>query len=145
MKSNRIAFIAGVFVFFSILLTLTWLLTSKKTEFPKEISIELILSKIENREVNEARFKRSKVEITDNNYEKFFSKLGSDPTREALISEINEFNKINPKNPIKYSEESESMGWGWIVLANNLPFYLLFVATLIVIVYAVRTLSRNKS
>lgn len=145
MKSTRIiAAAAGVLVFISIVFTFVWFSSPSRSNSPKELSLAEIEAKIEKGEVREAAFKKSQVEITDVKGEKFYANLGSDPTREALLASIKEFNKTNTRTPIKYSEEPTQTGWGWIVLLNSLPFYLMWAATLVVIIYAVRTLSRNK-
>jgi ATP-dependent Zn protease len=149
MKSNRIiATIAGVLLFLSIVLTSVWFYSTRSADEPAQIKLDQAVSKIEKREIKEVSFKRSQIELTDNNGKKFFASVGSDATRESLLGTIKEYNKINTSAPIKYNEEPVSSGWGWLVLINFLPaalFFTMWGLTLAVIVYAVRTLSRNKS
>jgi len=102
-----------------------WFLQSKQTKSPDEISLDQVYARIDNKQVKEAVFKQSQVEITDPDNKKFFAKLGSDPTREALVAKVNSYNQLNGSAPIKYTEEEASSGWGWIVLINALPFLLL--------------------
>lgn len=102
-----------------------WFLQSKQTKSPEELSLDQIVTRIDNKQVKEINFKQSQVELTDNDGKKFFANLGSDPTRESLLTTIKDYNKINTSAPIKYNEEPTSSGWGWIVLINALPFLLL--------------------
>lgn len=102
-----------------------WFLQSKQTKSPEELSLDQVVTRIDNKQVKEANFKQSQVEITDNDGKKYFANLGSDPTRESLLGTIKEYNKVNSSAPIKYNEEPVSSGWGWIVLIQALPFLLL--------------------
>lgn len=102
-----------------------WFLQSKQTKSPDELSLDQVYTRIDNKQVKEAVFKQSQVEITDAENKKFYAKLGSDPTREALVGKVNSYNQLNASAPIKYTEEEASSGWGWIVLINALPFLLL--------------------
>lgn len=149
MKKNRvIATVAGVFLFLSIVLTFVWFNSSKKTNEPAELTLAEVTTKIDQSEVKEAVLKQSTVEITDKNDRKYYANIGSDPTREALLRNIGKHNEINSKAPIKLTEEPVSSGFPGIVLINLVPMVLFFTMwglTLAVIVYAVRTLSRNKS
>lgn len=145
MKSSRIIpAVAGILLFLSIVLTTVWFLSPAKSNQPTEISVVNVVSKVEKREVKEINFRQSQVEITDNDGKKFFTSVGSDATREVLLGTVKEYNKTNTSAPIKYSEEPASSGWGWVVLATYFPFYFMWGLTLAVIVYAVKTLSRNK-
>jgi cell division protease FtsH len=102
-----------------------WFLQNKQTKNPQELSLDQVNTRIENKDIKEAYFKQSQVELTDAGGNKFFANLGSDPTREALVKKIDEFNANNSSSIIKYTEEPVSSGWGWIVLINALPFLLL--------------------
>lgn len=106
-------------------LLFVWFLQSKQTKNPQELSLDQVVTRIDNKEVKEANFKQSQVELVDTNGNKFFANLGSDPTRESLLASIKEYNKINSSSPIKFNEEPASSGWGWLVLINALPFLLL--------------------
>lgn len=102
-----------------------WFLQSKQTKSPEELSLDVTNARIDNKQIKEAAFKANLVELTDIDNKKYFANLGSDPTREALVSRINKYNETNTSAPIKYTEEPSSSGWGWIVLINALPFLLL--------------------
>lgn len=150
MKTNRILVgIAGVLVFLSIALTFVWILPSKESSGAKEITYDEALSKIKNREISEVSIKQETLEIINKNEEKFFTKIDTkDRTRSNLLLAIDSVNLDKPgsvKVNIEQSSSSVQSSMGWFVLLNSLPFYLMWAATLAVIVYAVRTLSRNKS
>ncbi len=102
-----------------------WFLQSKQTKPPEELSLDQVVTRIDNKQVKEINFKQSQVELTDTEGKKFFASVGSDATRESMLGTIKEYNKINTSAPIKYNEEPTSSGWGWIVLINALPFLLL--------------------
>lgn len=141
MRSKRIiATIAGVLLFLSIILTSVWLLPDQQ----KELSLKDVIYKIDGREVKEISFDQTKVEIIDKEGKKFIADPGSGQAREYLFDEIQKFNKTNPNAPIKFSVEPASSGWGWLLLTNTGLFFVMWAVTLAVIVYAVRTLSRNK-
>ncbi|MCD9185931.1 MAG: ATP-dependent zinc metalloprotease FtsH [Pyrinomonadaceae bacterium] len=106
-------------------LLFVWFLQSKQTKNPSELSLDQVITRIDNKEVKEVSFKQSQIELVDSNGAKFFANLGSDPTRESLLASIKEYNKVNTSSPIKYNEEPTSSGWGWLVLINALPFLLL--------------------
>ncbi len=106
-------------------LLFVWFLQTKQTKNPQELSLDQVVTRIENRDVKEVAFKQSQLELTDGNGNKFFANLGSDATRESLLGVINNYNKTNSNAPIKYNEEPTSSGWGWILLINALPFLLL--------------------
>jgi cell division protease FtsH len=106
-------------------LLFVYFLQSKQTGSPKELSLDQVITRIENKDVKEASFKQSQIEIVDGSGNKFYANLGSDPTRESLLGVIKEFNKTNVSSPIKYNEEPQSSGWGWLLLINALPFLLL--------------------
>ena len=146
MKKYRvIATLAGVLLFLSIVLTFVWLSPLNKINQSVEIELSDVLSKIDKREVKEINFKQSRVEITDLKGRKYFANVESDLIRESFLTSIKKHNEINTSAPIKYGEEPVSSGFGWIIWLNALPFFVMWAATLAVIVYAVRTLSRNKS
>jgi hypothetical protein len=141
MRSNRIiAAAAGIILFLAIVLTSVWLLPNK----PPKLSLKDVIYKVDNGEIEEISFKRLRVELTDKEGRKFIADLESDQAREMLLGEIIKFNKTNTSTRIKYSQEPTSSGWGWIVLTNTGLFFVMWGLTLAVIVYAVRTLSRNK-
>ena len=106
-------------------LLFVWFLQSKQTKNPQDLTIDLAITRIENKEFKEAFFKQGGVEFVDGNGGKFVTTIGSDATREALLKAITDFNKANPSSQVKFNEEQSSSGWGWILLINALPFLLL--------------------
>ena len=106
-------------------LLFVYFLQSKQTNNPKELSLDQVTTRIENKQVKDVSFKQSQVELSDFDNNKYFANLGSDPTRESLLATIKDYNKTNSSAPIKYNEEPQSSGWGWILLINALPFLLL--------------------
>jgi cell division protease FtsH len=106
-------------------LVFVWYLQKNQTTPPKELSIDMAVTRIENKDIKEAAFKQSQVEFVDANGNKWVTSLGSDATRELLVKKTSEFNDANPSSPIKINEEQVSSGLGWLVLVNALPFILL--------------------
>ena len=106
-------------------LVFVWYLQAKQTTPPKELSIDMAVTRIANKEIKEAAFKQSQVEFLDTGGNKWVTSLGSDATRELLVKKIGEFNDVNQTASIKTSEEQVSSGLGWLVLVNALPFILL--------------------
>ncbi len=96
-----------------------------KQSTPDTLAISEAVTRINNKDFKEAHFKQSQVEFVDNADKKFITTIGSDPTRELLLSTISKYNDTNTTAPIKAIEEPQSSGWGWIVLINALPFLLL--------------------
>src|SRR5687767_4336135 len=83
-------------------------------------------TRIENKEFKEAAFKASAIEFTDQAGNKFLTTIGSDATREMVLKRVDEFNRANPANAIKVTEEAASSGLGWLVLIQVLPLLLIF-------------------
>jgi cell division protease FtsH len=106
-------------------LLFVWYLQSKQAKNPQDLPIDRAIAQINNKEFREANFKQSQVEFLDNAGNKLITTVGSDPTREALLKAVNDFNQANPSAAIKTTEEPASSGWGWLVLINALPFLLL--------------------
>jgi cell division protease FtsH len=106
-------------------LVLVWFINNKSNKPPQELTIDLAMTRINNKEFKEANFKQSQVEFTDSNGAKWITTIGSDPTREALLKSVNDFNVQNQSATIKTSEESASTGYGWLVIIQLLPFVLL--------------------
>ncbi len=144
-KKRVITTIAGVLLFLSIVLTFVWFNSTKNINQPAELALADIVSKVNQREIKEIKFKQTQVELTDVKGVKYYANLSNDATRESLLGTIKEYNQTNTSAPIKYDEEPVSSGFGWIVLINAAPFFIMWALTLAVIVYAVKTLSRNKS
>lgn len=106
-------------------LSFVWFLQSRQTKASQDLSIDMAVTRIENKEFKEALFKQSAVEFTDLSGNKFVTRIGSDPTRELLTNTVNEFNKANPSSKILTNEEEASSGLGWLILIQALPFLLL--------------------
>jgi cell division protease FtsH len=106
-------------------LVLVWFINNKNAKTPQELTIDMAITRINNKDFKEALFKQSQVEFTDANGAKWITTIGSDPTRESLLKMVNDFNTQNPSGTIKTSEESASTGYGWLVIIQLLPFVLL--------------------
>ncbi|HEX6125114.1 MAG TPA: ATP-dependent zinc metalloprotease FtsH [Pyrinomonadaceae bacterium] len=106
-------------------LSFVWFLQSRQTKAAQDLSIDMAITRIENKEFKDALFKQSAVEFTDLSGNKFVTRIGSDPTRELLATTVNEFNKQNPSSKIVTNEEEASSGLGWLILIQALPFLLL--------------------
>ena len=106
-------------------LLFVYFIQKTQTKNPQEMSLDNVVTRIENKEIKEANFKASQVDFVDVNNNKHFAYLGSDATRESLVKIINEYNKANTSAPIKYNEEPAQSGYFWILLMNALPFLLL--------------------
>ena len=109
----------------SLALVFVWFLQSKQTKGSEDLSIDMAMTRIDNKEIKSAAFKQSQVEFTTVNDKKLITTIGSDPTREMLLKKIDDFNKQNPTATIATEEEPSSSGIGWLVLINVLPFLLL--------------------
>jgi len=106
-------------------LVFVWFLNNKQTKAAQELTIDMAGTRIDNKEFKEAAFKSSGIEFTNQAGEKFVTTIGSDATREMVLKRVDEFNKANPTNAIKVTEEAASSGLGWLILIQALPFLLL--------------------
>ena len=106
-------------------LSFVWFLNNKQTKAPQELTIDMAGTRIDNKEFKEAAFKASAIEFTDQAGNKFVTTIGSDATREMVLKKVDEFNKANPANALKVTEEAASSGLGWLILIQALPFLLL--------------------
>jgi cell division protease FtsH len=106
-------------------LSFVWFLQSRQAKPAQDLSIDMAVTRIQNKEFKEALFKQSSVEFTDQSGAKFVTKIGSDPTRELLVNTVNKFNDENSAARIVYNEEETSSGLGWLILIQALPFLLL--------------------
>ena len=106
-------------------LSFVWFLQNRQTKAAQDLSIDMAITRIQNKEFKEALFKQSAVEFTDNNGNKFVTRIGSDPTRELLVNAVNKFNGENTSASIAMNEEEQSSGLGWLILIQALPFLLL--------------------
>ena len=105
-------------------LLFVYFLQGRATATPQKLSLNEVKTRIENKDIKEALFKQSQIELTDANNNKFYAELGSDPTRASLVKTINDFNDAN-NNSLKLDEEAASSGLFWIILIQALPFLLL--------------------
>jgi cell division protease FtsH len=111
----------------STALAFVWFLQSKQGKAPTELAINEAITRINNKDFKEAAIKQSGVEFTDASGNKFVTSVGSDATRELLVTKMDEFNKASEGTSavIKYTEEPTSSGLGWLILIQALPFLLL--------------------
>lgn len=105
-------------------LLFVYFLQSKQGKNPQELTLDQTVTRIKNKDIKEASFKASQVDVVDKEGVKYFATIGSDATRESLLKEITAVNEANPSY-IKTTDEPQSSGWGWILLINALPFLLL--------------------
>ena len=59
-------------------LSFVWFLQSRQTKPAQDLTIDMAITRIANKEFKEALFKQSAVEFTDNAGNKFVATLGSD-------------------------------------------------------------------
>jgi cell division protease FtsH len=103
----------------SVALVLVWYLQTKQTKSPTEVSFDNALSRIQNKEVNEATIKQDVLELTTKSNDKISAKLdASDSTRDQIYAAAKETGTTIKLEPA-------ASGWGWLVLINALPFLLL--------------------
>ena len=106
-------------------LSFVWFLQSRQTKAAQDLSLDMAITRIQNKEFKEAVFKESAIELTDHAGGKFVATIGSQATRETLQKKLDEFNTANPANQVKWNEEPTSSGLGWLILIQALPFLLL--------------------
>jgi cell division protease FtsH len=106
-------------------LSFVWFLQSRQTKAAQDLSIDMAITRIQNKDFKEALFKQSAVEFTDQSGAKWVTKVGSDPTRTLLVNTVNKFNDENKSSQIVTNEEEPSNGLGWLILIQALPFLLL--------------------
>jgi cell division protease FtsH len=106
-------------------IAVVWFIQNKQVKNPQDLSIDMAITRIDNKEIKEALFKQSQVEFTDASGAKWVTSLGSDATRALLVKKIDDFNHENPSAQVKYNEEQASSGIGWLILIQALPFLLL--------------------
>jgi cell division protease FtsH len=106
-------------------LSFVWFLQSRQAKPSQDLTIDMAVTRIANKEFKEAVFKQSTVEFTDNSGNKFVTTIGGERTTELLMKKLDEFNAANPATAVKYTEEPTSSGLGWLILIQALPFLLL--------------------
>jgi ATP-dependent Zn protease len=136
-KSRIIKVIAGAVLFLSIVMTFVFLFSSGSPR-GSELAFDEAIAKIRNKEIKEALITEDRLSLNAKSNERFIVKLdSSEATRAEILNAVRETGTTIRLEPASH-------GWGWVLLASYLPFYLMWGLTLAVIVYAVRTLSRNK-
>lgn len=117
MADNRKNFILGIItgIFLCIAGGTAWfyLPSALSQKSPQEITVDMAVTRINNKDFKEASFKQSQAEFTDAGGAKWITAIGSDPTREALFKAVIDFNARNPGAAIKITESSDSTGYGW--------------------------------
>ncbi len=106
-------------------LVFVWFLQNKQGKSPEELSISAAATRIQNKDFKSAHFSQSQVEFEDKNGAKYFTTLGSDPTREQLLTAATAVNAESP-DAIKVTEDAASSNWGWLLIFNILPILLIF-------------------
>jgi len=106
-------------------LLFVWYIQSRQVKNPQELSIDMAVTRIDNKEIKEALFKQSQVEFTDSNGGKWITTYGSDATHALIGKKVDDFNSQNPTSKITTNEEQPSNGVWLIFLIQALPFLLL--------------------
>ena len=106
-------------------LLFVWYIQSRQVKNPQELSIDMAITRIDNKEIKEALFKQAQVEFTDSNGGKWITTYGSDATHALIGKKVDDFNSQNPTSKITTNEEQPSNGVWLIFLIQALPFLLL--------------------
>jgi cell division protease FtsH len=106
-------------------LLFVWYIQGKQQKPSQELTIDLAITRIQNKEFAEAHFKGSQVEFTDADGGKWVTSVGSDPVREKLVGAVTDFNAANSGNQIQLKEDPTSTGFGWIMLIQFLPILII--------------------
>jgi hypothetical protein len=129
MNSNRKNFILGVLtgIFLCAAAGAAWfyLPSAFSQKPPQDLAIDQAVTRINNKDFREANFKMSEVEFIDAGGAKWITAVGSEPSREALLRAIGDFNRSNPGATIKTTESSASTGYGWVFLIQFAPLVML--------------------
>ncbi|MGI8469760.1 MAG: ATP-dependent zinc metalloprotease FtsH [Pyrinomonadaceae bacterium] len=92
---------------------------------PQELSYDQALTRIRNKDINEATVKGDTIELTDKTGNKFTVKYdGSDASKQLIYGTVDDINKTAPGS-IKLNIEQQTTGYFWILLIQALPFLLL--------------------
>jgi len=99
---------------------------NRQVKNPQELSIDMAITRIDNKEIKEALFKQSQVEFTDATGGKWVTTYGSDATHALLGKKVADFNQANePGSHITTNEQEPSNGMWLLFLIQALPFLLL--------------------
>lgn len=99
----------------------------------REISLQEAVKKIDNEQVKEVNLKNSTAVLEDVGGNKFETVIASEPTREAVLTSVKEFNKTNPQKSIKYTETPANSGLYRLILINFLPYAMLGFSIIFII------------
>lgn len=115
---------------------------------PEQITISNALELIKTNQIIEADFEQSQATFTDKNQNQHLVIIGSDPTREILLNEINKYNAENGANHISVSEApSESKQKNFFISFSILLFVIGISSPIIIIVLLIIIIKKmnNKS
>jgi len=96
-------------------LVVVYFLQSKQASPQEELTLDTVITKIQNKQVRQVNFKQDRIEVVDLNNKTEFATVG-EATKGELVKVINEHNKANQTSLVKYTEEPPSSGMGWLLL-----------------------------
>ena len=100
-------------------LVFVWYLQTKQTTPAKELSFDVAMTQIRNKDIKEVTVKQDRLELVNKSDFKLAAPLDtSDATRDQIFAAAKDTDTV-----IKL--EAPSSGLGWLVLVNALPFILL--------------------
>lgn len=100
-------------------LLFVWYLQGKQTKPAQELSFDVALTQIRNKDIKELTMKSDTLELVNMADEKLSAKLdASDATRDQIYAAV-------AGTDTKVNLEQTSSGFGWLLLLNLLPFLLL--------------------
>ncbi len=101
-------------------LVFVWFLQGKQGKPAGELSFDAALTQIKNKDIKEIIVKSSSLELTDKSDAKFVAALDpSDSTRDQIYAAATE-------TGTKVNLEPASSGFGWLIVAQLLPFVVIF-------------------
>ena len=100
-------------------LVFVWFLQTKQTTAPQELSFNVAMTQIKNKDIKEITVKPDSLELVNKSDVKFSTRLDtSDATRDQIFAAAKETDTV-----VKL--EAPSTGMGWQILITLLPFILL--------------------
>ncbi|MEZ5306776.1 MAG: ATP-dependent zinc metalloprotease FtsH [Pyrinomonadaceae bacterium] len=111
------------FVIITLVLLFAWALNMSSSS-PQELSLDAALTRISNKDIKAIYMRPSAAELTDAGGKKWFATVGSDATREMIVSAANKVNDAKAHS-IEIKEEPASSGIWLVALVNVIPFVLL--------------------
>lgn len=136
LKNKLIYAIAGFLIGNVLLLSLIFGLNYflKTDSSPaQEISLDKAYELIKSNQIKEVAFSNSQAILIDADDNKYLAKIGSDPTRESLLGEINKVNEGAATPRIAVTEETVGSGFEWLILLNLFPVVILLIFGITVI------------